>query len=431
MRSRTMSAIYPAAGWPRRRPGLLARALILAMTWIGAGEAVRADTIVVKGGALVEGAVVQATRNTLIVRRSMGGMHQMSMRDIEEVRVDLAGGRQVSGALLSWTDGVFEIRTGGEVIRAGAGRILSRTPAEPEAATAPSPPPRPQPAATASAPRQEPVKTAAASDIQLAARTPPAREPADTPTASRDQAVKQPGQEPVTTAPVRDRSVKMAAAPRVEPAKATTHAQPGVKTAAAPPKAPVQTAISRPQPANAAAAPGAEPMQPAAAAPGKAPTKAATVSRDKPVKTAGQRPAVQSSGVGEATNSVGPGTQVAEIAAPQGAESDHPLALNASVQAAEAGDGMLFNIALSRAAEQTIVLIYGTVDGTARAGTDYEPRQGVLTLAPGSTETQVSVPLIAGREPRDEARFELFLTADPKVVQIAEPRVIATLPAGR
>ena len=73
-------------------------------------------------------------------------------------------------------------------------------------------------------------------------------------------------------------------------------------------------------------------------------------------------------------------------------------------------------------------MIYGTVDGTARAGTDYEPQQGVITLAPGTRSTQVRVPLIDHQRPRDDARFELFLTADPKVVAIAEPRVTATIP---
>jgi Calx-beta domain len=67
------------------------------------------------------------------------------------------------------------------------------------------------------------------------------------------------------------------------------------------------------------------------------------------------------------------------------------------------------------------------VDGTARAGTDYEPQQGVIALAPGTRSTQVRVPLIDQRA-GDDTRFELFLTADPKVVEITEPRITATIP---
>ena len=74
------------------------------------------------------------------------------------------------------------------------------------------------------------------------------------------------------------------------------------------------------------------------------------------------------------------------------------------------------------------MLIYGTVDGTARAGTDYEPQQGVITLAPGTRSTQVRVPLIDHQRPRDDARFELFLTADPKVVEVVDQRITATIP---
>ena len=119
-----------------------------------------------------------------------------------------------------------------------------------------------------------------------------------------------------------------------------------------------------------------------------------------------------------------------EIAVARTAESDsQTVALNASVDPAEAGAaGMVFNIELSRPAEQTIVLIYGTVDGTARAGTDYEPQQGVITLAPGTRSTQVRVPLIDRGRPRDDARFELFLTADPRVVQVVVQRVTAVIP---
>jgi hypothetical protein len=96
----------------------------------------------------------------------------------------------------------------------------------------------------------------------------------------------------------------------------------------------------------------------------------------------------------------------AEIATVRAAEGNSgTVALSASVDPAEPGTaGMVFNIELSRPAEQTIVLIYGTVDGTARAGTDYEPQQGVITLAPGTRSTQVRVPLIERGSPRDGSR---------------------------
>jgi hypothetical protein len=53
-------------------------------------------------------------------------------------------------------------------------------------------------------------------------------------------------------------------------------------------------------------------------------------------------------------------------------ESDHQrLAVRGTVDPAEAGaERIVFRIELSRPAEQPVVLIYGTVDGTAKAGKD-------------------------------------------------------------
>jgi hypothetical protein len=49
-------------------------------------------------------------------------------------------------------------------------------------------------------------------------------------------------------------------------------------------------------------------------------------------------------------------------------------------------------------------LIYGTVDGTAVAGKNYEPQQGPVTLAKSAA---VQVPLIKDRQPREDAPFQL------------------------
>jgi RNase P/RNase MRP subunit p29 len=298
MRNRTKAAIDPTRDTRARRVGLPAWALAtLVSAWVGAADAVLADTFVLRGGEPIEGAIVQATRNTLVIRRAIGGMHQMSIQGIEEVRIDLAQGEWISGRLLGWAEGVYQIRSGSEVVRIREGIILSRAPIEAE----PSQTPPPQPRET---------------------RT--------------------------------------------------------VETAAAPVAFAVQTMDSK----------------------------------------------------GVAANGSHAAIPTAETAAARAAKSEsQTVALNASVDPAEAGTaGMVFNIELSRPAEQTIVLIYGTVDGTARAGTDYEPQQGVITLAPGTRSAQVRVPLIDRGIPRNDARFELFLTADPRVVQVVDQRVTAVIP---
>jgi hypothetical protein len=114
---------------------------------------------------------------------------------------------------------------------------------------------------------------------------------------------------------------------------------------------------------------------------------------------------------------------------PEAGRDDQRLAVRGTVDPAEAGaDGIVFRIELSRPAEQPVVLIYGTVDGTAKAGKDYEPQQGVVTLTPGSRSADVRVPLIEHPHPRN-AGFELFLMADPKVAKVVDQRITATIPA--
>ena len=102
----------------RRRPGRKAAALtaVLLAGMAVAGDA-WADRIVLKSGEVIEGSIIEATRNTVIVLRSIGGMRQMPIEDIQEVRIDLARGEQLVGQLLGWSDGVYEVRSGDGIVR--------------------------------------------------------------------------------------------------------------------------------------------------------------------------------------------------------------------------------------------------------------------------------------------------------------------------
>ena len=59
-----------------------------------------------------------------------------------------------------------------------------------------------------------------------------------------------------------------------------------------------------------------------------------------------------------------------------------------------------FTIALSVAGTETIQVEWFTEDGTAKAGTDYEATNGLLTFQPGELSKQVQV-LVYGRDPAD------------------------------
>jgi Calx-beta domain len=298
------------------RPGHAGAALALLLAgFTGAPGEVRADTFVLKGGEVVDGAIVDATRNTVVIRRTIGGMRQARLADIEEVRLELAQGQAISGQFLGWADGVYQVRSGNQTLRIAEGDILSREPG--------------------------------------------------------GQATARPAQAAQPARPAGERSVRMAAAP---------------------------------------AAPAENPAA-------EAPSGRAEETSARPAEDANLGPAS-----GDDQN------QAALENASPAAGASESLAVKASVEPAAPGaDNMVFRIELSRPAEQTVVLIYGTVDDTAKAGTDYEPQQGMMTLAPGTRSAEVQVPLVADRPGGGEKRFALFLTADPKVAEVVDPRIVATI----
>jgi uncharacterized protein YcbK (DUF882 family) len=146
MSNRSETATAAATTARGRHPALRVGALVtLLTTWVGAPGAAPADEIVLQTGELIEGTIVDATRNTVVIRRAIGGMRQMRIRDVEEVRIDLVQGGEVSGQILNWADGVHQVRSGGEVVRIREGRILSRAPHEGASRQLPrAQPPRPQ-----------------------------------------------------------------------------------------------------------------------------------------------------------------------------------------------------------------------------------------------------------------------------------------------
>lgn len=79
-----------------------------------------------------------------------------------------------------------------------------------------------------------------------------------------------------------------------------------------------------------------------------------------------------------------------------------------------------FDVQLSRPLDDLLVVIYSTVDGTARAGADYQPLQGILTLPAGVTSAAIQTTLIDHPEAGGKD-FQLFLASNPDMVTVAEP----------
>lgn len=410
-------AAQPAATSRRRcRPGLAGAALaLLVMSWTGVPGDVRADTIVLKSGEVLEGSIIDATRNTVIVQPAIGGMRQMPIRDIEEVRIELAQGQRISGQLLSWAEGVYRVRSGDQVIRVSEGDILSRETGE--AATGQPRrdlPPRPlgpqtvrmATAPAPSAPEDTAADRAAPPREQMAAQKPQGEDrslPAgddQSPGAGRDQSF---------------------SASENQSAAADEKQSPGAGDDQGRPVAAKQRSAVGEEQGPAVAA-----EQRSAAGEEQGPAgdeKQSLAAGEEQGRAIDEK---QSPAAGEKQSLAA----VGEDQSPATREKQG-LAVKASVEPTEPGaERMVFRIELSRPAEETVVLIYGTVEGTAKAGEDFEPQQGMVTLAPGTKSTEVHVPLIEHSPSQGEKRFELFLTADPKVAEVVDRRISATIAGG-
>ena len=94
------------AGAPGGVAAVLPALLLAAAVVVPSGD-VRAERLVLKSGEVVDGSIIETTRNTVIIARSIGGMRQLPIQEIGEVRFDLARGQQVVGQFLGWADGVY------------------------------------------------------------------------------------------------------------------------------------------------------------------------------------------------------------------------------------------------------------------------------------------------------------------------------------
>lgn len=86
-----------------------------------------------------------------------------------------------------------------------------------------------------------------------------------------------------------------------------------------------------------------------------------------------------------------------------------------------------FRVALSGPSEETITVDYATVDGSARAGQNYDNTLGTLTFPPGSTSGVVQVPLICGNAASRIGGAFFLDISNPTHATLARSRAKATL----
>ncbi|MGI9449075.1 MAG: Calx-beta domain-containing protein [Geminicoccaceae bacterium] len=67
------------------------------------------ETYYFHGNRQVVGDLIQLTKNNLVIRRAIGGMGQFAIRDLERIDITTDTGEVVSGRLVGFEEGVFEI----------------------------------------------------------------------------------------------------------------------------------------------------------------------------------------------------------------------------------------------------------------------------------------------------------------------------------
>ena len=109
-------------------------------------------------------------------------------------------------------------------------------------------------------------------------------------------------------------------------------------------------------------------------------------------------------------------------------ETAGPVGLSVTVDPVDEGDALItFRLHLSHSSTKPVVIIYSTIDGTAKAALDYRRDQGVLVIDPGEVEAEIMTVLLDDDTVEQNETFQLFVTGDPKIVTIDRRRIPATI----
>ena len=99
----------------------------------------------------------------------------------------------------------------------------------------------------------------------------------------------------------------------------------------------------------------------------------------------------------------------------------------AAAEGRENAAEVVFELGLSKPAQDEVLLIYSTADGTAMAGTDYEPARGSVILKPGATSATVSVTLLDDKLVEGDESFALLVTSDMDLSEVKVHRADAKI----
>lgn len=110
-----------------------------------------------------------------------------------------------------------------------------------------------------------------------------------------------------------------------------------------------------------------------------------------------------------------------------GAESSDLLVHAVALPSLEDDGPLPIYFRLSKPSDQPIDITYETQNYTAEAGVDFTPGTGVVTIEPGHTTVNFSVPLIDDDQVETVEMFRLILSVDKKLAELTSSELTATV----
>lgn len=427
---------------------------IVALTAIGVGFAApaHADSFHLKNGQTIEATVLEATLNTLTLRVG-GSVRPTSFGQIEKVVLTLADGSELSGELLGWEDGVYEIRPADtdQVLYIAEGKVLEEA-APDENAVAVATPEVETPD----------VPEAPAQPEQVAMQGPPTFTMTDGRVlvgrilhATGSIVTLRPeggGALPVSRAQIvmvqfetEDGEVSgrlldwSEGVYRIQLDDRELLASLDDDSALAKPSTPpvqvTQAETEIEQQPDAAILPEDAPDEDDPNVPTSARNDAAEVAEPSLPKPVAEQPLAEA---GATAGAGGPANETAVAALdkndpasepkPQTAATPGLHLVDTKVEAVgEDGEEVVFEFRLDHPATRPLVVLYASTDATAKAGEDFEAKSGVVTFATGSTYAEVRVAVIDDDQSEGKEEFNLYLSGDPETIQFGQRQISAVI----
>jgi len=93
----------------------------------------------------------------------------------------------------------------------------------------------------------------------------------------------------------------------------------------------------------------------------------------------------------------------------------------------EDSDHASFILTLSEPVERPIIIIFSTVDGSARSDEDYLSQRGTVTFEPGMVSAEIRTPLVDDQEAEGDEQFAMVLNGAPSIVKLRSQRIRAII----